>query len=138
MIMIYISIWQVMISNCIMFRSVTLDLSFNSLFLYFFNLFKVFFFFFSFFLFFCFCFCFLVIFPGLSVFYFSFFRSCIFLSRSAWVCFLIHVFNLSIISCFSFFCLFVCLIFFCLIFFNFLLYILFSYFSYSCNPNTQF
>ena len=125
----------------IYFSSVPLDLSLT----FYFSIFSIclkfacffsfsfpFFFFFFFFL--CFCFCFLFIFPGVSVFYF---RSCIFLSRSAWVCFLIHVFNLSIISCF-FVCFFVSLfLFFFLLFLfffpfppffkNLLLYFLFSY-----------
>ena len=121
-----------MINNCIYiyFSSVTFDLSLTFYFFIFFNLFKVRLFLFFFFFPLCFCFGFLLLFPGVSVFYF---RSCIFLSRSAWVCFLIHVFNLSIISCF-FVCVFVCFcffppfsFFFSFFFFNLLLYFLFSY-----------
>ena len=86
--------------------------------------------FFFFFFFFCFCFCFFFIFPGLSVFYFSFFRSCIFLSCSAWVCFLFHVFNLSIISCFFFVCFCFCFLFVCLFVWFFFYYFFIFYFTF--------
>ena len=78
-----------------MFKFVCLKFG-SFLFLFLFLLFFfLFFFFFSFFTLF---FKFVFILPGISVFYFRF---CIF-PRSAWVCFFIHVFNLSIISCFLF------------------------------------